>query len=81
MPHPVRITHRKQAARKADAQALVDHFAKHHPGVLARLRLESLEAATARAQGKGWTPEQTTNDAWRHLISRLRFLKEEGGES
>jgi len=81
MPHPIRETQRKNAERKASAQELVDHFTKHHPAELAKLRVESLEAANARGVERGWTTKQITDDAWRHLVSRLRYLKGEGSAS
>lgn len=82
-PAQVRQKIREQAQRKADAQALVDHFAQHHPALLAEQRLESLQAANKRGIEKHWTTEQTTADAWRNLIQGLRFLdpRKSGGAS
>ncbi len=74
MPHPIRDAQRKAAERKASAQQLVDYFAKNHPELLVKLRTELLEAA----HKPGLPADQVAANAWRHLISRLRFLKSEG---
>ena len=72
MPHPLRIAERERADRKAANQTLLDYFARHEPELLAKLRTESLEAAAG--PGPARPADQVTADAWRHLISRLRFL-------
>lgn len=71
MAHPIRTAERERAERKASAQALVDFFAAHHPEILAKHRAECLEAAVKR----GLSDDAAVNDAWRHLIARLQFLK------
>jgi hypothetical protein len=72
--HPAqkRTDMRKDAERKASAQALIDYFAKHDPEILVKQKTECLEAAVKR----GLSGEEAVNDARRHLIARLRFLSE-----
>jgi hypothetical protein len=72
--HPAqkRTDIRKDAERKASAQALVDYCAKHNPEILVKQKTECLQAAVKR----GLSGDAAVNDAWRHLIPRLRFLTE-----
>ena len=73
-PAQIRKSIREQAQRKAEAHALIDYFAQHHPELLVKHRAECLEAAVKR----GLSDDAAVEDARRHLIRRLRFLKPEG---
>ncbi len=73
-PAQVRKSIREQAERKAAAGALIDYFAQHHPELLVKIRAECLESAIKR----GLSDDAATDDARRHLIAHLRFLKNEG---
>ncbi len=73
-PAQVRTERHQREQRRTEAQALVDYFAKNHPELLDKIRTQSMEAAASKP---GLSTEDVVNDAWRHLVSRLRFLKGE----
>jgi len=76
-PAQVRTEQRQRKQRRAEAEKLVAYFAEHHPAVLAKTRTECLELA----HKSGGSPQDVVNNAWRHLVSRLRFLSSEGSKS